>query len=108
MSATALLLAKADPKAADWMDDMQSSVVSQERSILTSQTQQQRASELDNLVAAGDWKGVLMAVSQYEGASDTESFALSILEEHRVTTSDYRSEVEALVRSVVPGEIGKQ
>ena len=94
--------------------DMQSSVISQEPSVLSSKTQQERASNLDNLVNMGDWKGVLMAVSQYEGASDTESFAISILDEEQVVASsseqeapDLRSEVESLVKSVVPEEIGE-
>lgn len=58
VSATALLLAKADPTSAD-LADMQSSTISQESSVMSSIT------DLDQLVHLGDWKGVLMAVSQY-------------------------------------------
>jgi hypothetical protein len=101
---------------------MQFSVMSKEQSILTSKTQQERASELDSLVTLGDWKGVLMAVSQFEGASDTESFAVSVLDEQQISPAlllppteyveelhgaDLRSQVEDLVKSVVPEEIGK-
>lgn len=102
---------------------MQSSVMSKEQSILTSKTQQERASELDNLVTLGDWKGVLMAVSQFEGASDADSYAVSVLDEQQIspaplpTTTELaeeshgadflRSQVEDLVKSVVPEEIGK-
>lgn len=121
MSATALLLAKADPASADSLGDMQSSVISNDMTFVTSQTERQRMSDLDNLVAVGDWKGVLVAVSQYEGASDAGSFAISILDEQPVSHTiqhsieyglessgmDLRSEVESLVKSVVPEEIGE-
>jgi hypothetical protein len=101
---------------------MHSSVISREQSVLTSKTQQERASELDNLVTLGDWKGVLMAVSQFEGASDTDSFAVSILDEQQMSPpnllpppeyveeplgQDLRSQVENLVKNVVPEEIGE-
>lgn len=87
-------------------------------------TQQNRVSELSNLVEKGDWRGVLMAVSQYEGASDTESYASKISawhEQPETTLSDeqlispcahankldIKAAVEELVLSVVPDEIGE-
>ena len=51
---------------------------------------------------------MLMIVSQWEGASDAGSFAVSILDEHQVTAAgDIRSEVEELVKCVIPEEIGE-
>ena len=72
-------------------------------------------------MAIGDWKGVLLAASSYEGASDAGSFAISILDEQPVSNTiqhasdfciessgmDLRSEVKSLVNSVVPEEIGE-
>lgn len=105
--ATALLLSKANRESVD-SNDIQSSVVSQEKSLLSSRSQQQREEDLDNLVRLGDWNGVLMTVSQWEGASDAGSFAVSILNEHQVTAvGDLRSEVEELVKCVIPEEIGE-
>lgn len=119
VSATALLLAKADPSSGD-LEDMQSSVASQRSLSTMTLTRQSRTSELNNLVEKGDWRGVMMAVSQYEGASDTESCAskISILHEQPVTnqlistcsnsnTLDIKAVVEALVLCVVPDEIGE-
>ncbi|KAL7520378.1 hypothetical protein ACHAWX_005104 [Stephanocyclus meneghinianus] len=120
VSATALLLAKADPSSCDF--DMESSVTSQRSMSTMTLTQQNRVSELSNLVEKGDWRGVLMAVSQYEGASDTESYASKISawhEQPETTLSDeqlispcahankldIKAAVEELVLSVVPDEI---
>ncbi len=69
-----------------------------------------RITELDRLVEAGDWEGVVLAAAKYEGASDVESTpnqsALGDIDaEMRV--SEIRAEVEALVRRVVPDEIGE-
>ena len=87
---------------------MQSSVISQEKSIFSSRRQQQRVEDLDNLVKLGDWNGVLMTVSEWEGASDTSSFAVSILDEHQVTAvGDLRSEIQELVKCVIPEEVGE-
>eukprot|EP00804_Cyclotella_cryptica_P000082 CCRYP_013719-RB/>CCRYP_013719-RB protein AED:0.11 eAED:0.11 QI:361/0.85/0.87/1/0.85/0.87/8/538/917 len=120
VSATALLLAKADPATGD-LEDMQASVASQRSLSTMTMTQQSRASELNNLVEKGDWRGILVAVSQYEGASDTESYTSNISALHeqpgtylardQLTSTcnsnifNIKAEVEALVLSIVPDEI---
>lgn len=79
----------------------------------------ERASEFAKLVEEGDWEGVMRAAAQYEGASDTSSLydsRKSLLDDmsagdnrgspkSQEENSDIRSEVEALVRQVVPDEI---
>lgn len=68
-----------------------------------------RITELDRLVEAGDWEGVVLAAAKYEGASDAESTQNhSVLgdKDAEMRVSEIRAEVEALVRRVVPDEIG--
>lgn len=71
-----------------------------------------RAKELDRLVETGDWEGVVMAAAQFEGSldgQDDNSDVYSSKKKTRTTAKDkveIRSEVEKLVRRVVPDEIG--
>jgi len=77
----------------------------------------ERASEFSKLVEAGDWEGVMRAAAQYEGASDTSSLhdsRRSMLDDMSSGNldggspredTDVRTEVETLVRQVVPDEI---
>lgn len=104
-----------------------------------------RAAELDHLVDAGDWEGVVLAAAKFEAAAETQSGSISKGSHSRTNSSqgsvsdaqdsgtgtgtftgtfdpslstsrsddparaaklaEYRSEVEALVRRVVPEEI---
>lgn len=72
-----------------------------------------RAKELDRLVETGDWEGVVMAAAQFEGSldgQDSTSEVYSSKNKSRTSARDkaeIRSEVERLVRRVVPDEIGK-
>jgi hypothetical protein len=70
-----------------------------------------RAKELDRLVETGDWEGVVMAAAQFEGSLDGQD-STSEASKNKSRTSvrdkaEIRSEVERLVRRVVPDEIGK-
>jgi hypothetical protein len=83
-----------------------------------------RAAELDHLVDAGDWEGVVVAAAKFEAAEDSTSASASqnsvagetsALSTGSTTLSDspskaakrdeIREEVEKLVRRVVPEEI---
>jgi len=85
-----------------------------------------RAAELDHLVDAGDWEGVVLAAAKYEGdeskeslpsasisGSDTRSNAdtagqtadSSIASSKGIKEQEYRAIVEDLVQRVVPEEI---
>jgi hypothetical protein len=61
-----------------------------------------RTNELDRLVEAGDWEGVVMAAAQFEGDSDGGS--LNDSRNHQ-SKEEIRAEVETLVKRVVPDEI---
>jgi hypothetical protein len=78
-----------------------------------------RAAELDHLVDAGDWEGVVLAAAQFEAsstvASDSgsrmsksgdgaSSMASSTLSKSK-KQQDYRAQVEDLVQRVVPEEV---
>ena len=71
-----------------------------------------RAKELDRLVETGDWEGVVMAAAQFEGSldgedSNSEVYSSKITIQSRAKEkAEIRSEVERLVRRVVPDEIG--
>ncbi len=122
VSNTARLLANADPSATD-LDNMSSSFKSQDSSLSgLSHGDVDRASEFSKLVEEGDWEGIMAAAAQFEGASDSESFASrrSMMSDSSVDSefepktandntdkSKLRAEVESLVRTVVPDEIGK-
>lgn len=83
-----------------------------------------RAAELDHLVDAGDWEGVVLAAAKFEASEDTSTNASQTFESsHNTGTTgshstslsespskiakrdEIREEVEALVRRVVPEEI---
>jgi hypothetical protein len=120
VSNTARLLANADPSATD-LDNMSSSFKSQDSSLSgLSHGDVDRASEFSKLVEEGDWEGIMAAAAQFEGASDSESFASrrSMMSDSSVDSefepktandntdkSKLRAEVESLVRTVVPDEI---
>jgi len=85
-----------------------------------------RAAELDHLVDAGDWEGVVVAAAKYEASEDTstagsrgsrgahtaggssgysQSGSLSESPSKAAKRGEIRNEVESLVRRVVPEEI---
>jgi len=67
-----------------------------------------RITELDRLVEAGDWEGVVLAAAKYEGASDagsTQNQSSLGDRDAEMRVSEIRAEVEALVRRVIPDEI---
>jgi hypothetical protein len=68
-----------------------------------------RAAELDHLVDAGDWEGVVLAAARYEAASTvasgSEAASLSSSMSRSRKQEDWRSQVEDLVHRVVPEEI---
>ena len=82
-----------------------------------------RAAELDHLVDAGDWEGVVLAAAKYEGDDSKESHSASIsgsdtrsdtagqtadssiASSRGLKQQEYRAVVEDLVQRVVPEEI---
>jgi len=71
-----------------------------------------RAKELDRLVETGDWEGVVMAAAQFEGSLDGQDGNIDVYSSKNKSPTtakdkaEIRSEVEKLVRRVVPDEIG--
>ena len=71
-----------------------------------------RVKELDRLVETGDWGGVVLAAAQFEGSSDRHDDSSAQYSSIRTSQTsprdkaEIRSEVEKLVRRVVPDEIG--
>eukprot|EP01082_Thalassiosira_pseudonana_P003174 g3692.t1 g3692 contig12:2570903-2574182(+) len=85
---------------------------------MISDLENSRTSELDSLVEAGDWQGVILAAAQFEGVSGAESFNQSrdrLDDEANLSSvssghtkrnmQEIRAEVETLVKRVVPDEI---
>lgn len=72
-----------------------------------------RAKELDRLVETGDWEGVVMAAAQFEGSLDGNDSYSDVYSSKNISQTSakdiavIRSEVERLVRRVVPDEIGE-
>ena len=78
-----------------------------------------RAAELDHLVDAGDWEGVVLAAARFEAASTVNSDSASRQSQSKESNSlgtdaspvktrkneEWRAEVEDLVQKVVPEEI---
>ena len=72
-----------------------------------------RSAELDRMVEAGDWEGVVLTAAQFEGSRSSLDDSMS----NRTDKTDdsqlilrkaqLREDVEQLVRRVVPDEIGK-
>ena len=89
------------PRPADTASEKQGSINSKESNVSSV-----RANELDRLVEAGDWEGVVLAAAKFDGASDAGSVDDESLSEKR-DKSEIQAEVEALVRRVVPDEIGE-
>lgn len=93
------------------MDDTESYKSYSSKESDMSSLEQGRALEIERLISEGDWEGIAAVASKYEGGSDIES-----LRDSKQCTQDdvyfnssttLRSEVEALVRRVVPDEIGE-
>lgn len=65
--------------------------------------------ELDHLVDAGDWEGVVLAAARFEAstvASDSESRMSSSLASSQRKQQEFRAQVEELVQRVAPEESG--
>lgn len=113
VGATAALLAAAsDSQSHSSQSGAVSGTVS--RSEDSSSLDAARAAELDHLVESGDWEGVVLAAAKYEAAETATSGSDSRAMDTSSNTStpskakrrqELRSEVEDMVRRVVPEEI---
>jgi len=71
-----------------------------------------RAAELDKMVEAGDWEGVVLTAAQFEGSRSSLDDSMSTRtdktddSQSKLRKAELREEVEQLVRKVVPDEIG--
>jgi len=88
------------------------------RNTFQSEVDEARADELDELVATGDWEGVVLAAAKFETGGDDSrildmdgfgspgSESSPAHSARAPTSAEIRAEVEDLVRRVVPEEIG--
>ena len=73
-----------------------------------------RAAELDRMVEAGDWEGVVLTAAQFEGSRSSLDDSVSSRTDKtddsksKLRKAELREEVEQLVRKVVPDEMGKK
>lgn len=132
VGATAALLAAASDSQSYSSRSRRSATSQSQTGTSVSSLDAARAAELDHLVDAGDWEGVVLAAAKFEASEDTSTGAsLTIGSSHGLgsatgsqttgtgsqsTTAsesqgkganrdEVREEVEALVRRVVPEEI---
>jgi len=113
VGATAALLADTDHSSSmsESEQGLQPSIQTSESFQTETSESNHRAEELDRMVEAGNWEGVVLAAAQFEGASpqdeDTQ-FSSNVDSSSSPSTEDneaIRAEVERLVRRVVPDEI---
>jgi len=115
VGATAALLADTDHSSSMSMSEseqgLQPSIQTSESFQTETSESNHRAEELDRMVEAGNWEGVVLAAAQFEGASpqdENTQFSSNVDSSSSPSTEDkeaIRAEVERLVRRVVPDEI---